>query len=305
MLISFLNFLYLCWEDLVGAFYHGDDAPGISRRVEESEVHYPSIPLGRDPESDDEIVVKVGKYGPYVRRGEGGSDNVATVPDAMAPDELTLEVALELLRSKSGENPPIATDPVTGHTVTLQRGRFGEYLELGQTEEEVEAKEKPRRVSLPRGLTAADVTPEIAIQLIQLPRSLGDHPTDGEAMSTAIGRYGPYLKHGSEFRSLDSWQKACELTREEAIEILKEPKKTGRRFGAKKTVLKEIGELPGAEGPVQVLDGRYGPYVTDGKTNATLPKGSDPAAVTPEQAQELLEAKRKAPKRKRTRRRRA
>lgn len=295
----------LGWADLVSTFYHGDGQPGLSKRVEESEVMYPAIPLGNDPGSGGEIVVKVGKYGPYIRRGEGGGDNVATVPDEMAPDELTLAVAVDLLQSKAGEKPPIATDPVTGRPITLQRGRYGEYFELGQTEEEIESKTKPRRVSLPRGLATADVTPEIAQQLIQLPRDLGTHPDDGEEISTNIGRYGPYLRHGKEYRNVGTWQKACELTREEALEILKEPKKTGRRFGAKKTVLKELGELPGAAGPVKVLDGRYGPYVTDGETNATLPKGSDPTAVTVEQAQELLEAKRKAPKRKRKTRRRA
>lgn len=292
----------LGWADLVSRFYHGDGKPGLSKRIEDSEVTYPAIPLGNDPGSGDEIIVKVGKYGPYIRRGEGGGDNVATVPDDMAPDELTLAVAIDLLQSKAGEKPPIATDPVTGHSITLQRGRFGEYFELGQTDEEIARKEKPRRVSLPRGLESADVTPEIAQQLIQLPRSLGAHPDDDEELTTNIGRYGPYLKHGKDYRSLGTWQKACELSREEALAILKEPKKSGRRFGAKKTVLKELGELPGAAGPVKVLDGRYGPYVTDGETNATLPKGSDPAAVTVEQAKELLDAKRKAPKRRARRR---
>ena len=120
------------WDQLVSGFYLGDDdGKGINQRVEEGEVTYPAIYLGKDPETQEEVVVKVGKYGPYVRRGEGGSDNAATISEEMAPDELTLEVALDLLRSKSGENPPLTTDPVTGRTVTLQRGRYGEYLELG------------------------------------------------------------------------------------------------------------------------------------------------------------------------------
>lgn len=294
------------WDSLVSGFYLGDDdAKGINQRVEEGEVTYPSIFLGKDPKSEEDVVVKVGKYGPYVRRGEGGSDNAATISEEMAPDELTLEVALDLLRSKTGENPPLTADPVTGRNVTLQRGRFGEYLELGQTEEEKESKEKPRRVSVPRGMKGSELTPEMAQQLIQLPRSLGDHPGDGEAISTGLGRYGPFLKHGSEYRNLESWEKACALTFEEALEILKEPKKKGRRFGAQKKVIKEIGDLPDAAGKVQVLDGRYGPYVTDGKTNATIPKGTDPESITPEQAQELLVAKRKAPKKPRRKRRTA
>ena len=294
----------MAWDALVSGFYHGADSdPGLNQRVEEGEVTYPSVPLGIDPETGKEISVKVGRYGPYVRRGEGGKDNVASIPEGLAPDELNLEVALGLLRSKTGDQEPFTADPVSGRPVMLKNGRFGEYLELGQTEEEREKKQKPRRVSLPRGVKSPDLTPEMAERLIQLPRSLGDHPETGEAITTGLGRYGPFLKRGDEFRNLESWERACDLTREEALEILKQPKPERRRFGAKKTVLKELGEIDGAAGPVQVLDGRYGPYVTDGKTNVTVPKGTDPLAVTPEQAAEMLEAKRKAPKRKRRRRR--
>ena len=204
-------------------------------------------------------------------------------------------------------HPSTATRPrlstVTGQPVTLKSGRFGEYLELMQTDKEREAKQKPRRVSLPRGLAGTDLTPEIAQKLIQLPRSLGEHPESGEAISTGLGRYGPFLKHGAEFRNIESWERACDMTREEALEILKQPKPERRRFGAKKTVLKELGEIEGAAAAVQILDGRYGPYITDGKTNVTVPKGTDPLAVTAEQAKELLDAKRKAPKKARRRKR--
>ncbi len=294
----------LSWNMLVSEFYHGGDSdPGLSRRVEEGEVTYPSIPLGVDPETEQEVIIKVGRYGPYVRRGEGGQGNVASIPEALVPDQLTLEVALDLLRAKNGDQEPIAIDTVTGRPVTLKNGRFGEYLELGQTEEEREKKRKPRRVSVPRGVKSADLTPEMAGRLIQLPRSLGDHPETGEAISTGLGRYGPFLKRGKEYRNLESWERACDITFEEALEILKQPKPQRRGFGAKKTVLKELGEIEGAAGPVRVLDGRYGPYVTDGKTNATVPKGSDPLGVTPEQAQAMLEVKRNAPKKKRRRRR--
>ncbi len=294
----------LLWDTLVSDFYHGGDSdPGLSRRVEEGEVTYPSIPLGTDPETELEISIKVGRYGPYVRRGEGGKENIASIPEGLAPDQLTLEVALDLLRAKSGDQEPITTDTVTGRPVMLKRGRFGEYLELGQTEEEREKKQKPRRVSVPRGVESADLTPETAQRLIQLPRSLGDHPETGEAISTGLGRYGPFLKRGDEYRNLESWERACDITFEEALEVLKQPKPKRRGFGAKKTVLKELGEIEGAAGPVKVLDGRYGPYVTDGKTNATVPKGTDPLGVTTEQAQAMLEAKRNAPKKKRRRRR--
>ncbi|MEL7060969.1 MAG: type I DNA topoisomerase [Acidobacteriota bacterium] len=283
------------WDRLVATFYLGEEEdPGLVERVEKGEVTYPAIELGDDPDSGDPVVVKVGKYGPYVRRGEGGDGNVVTVPERFAPDELTLTAALDLLKAKSAEAEPVALDEVSGRPIFLQTGRYGEYLELGQTEEEKEAKEKPRRVSLPRDVATADLTPEIAQLLIQLPRSLGHHPESGDEIQTAIGRYGPYVRHQKDFRSLESWRQACTIELPAALEILAQPKKTRR--GAQKKVLKELGEIEGAAGPVQVLDGRYGPYVSDGKTNATLPRGSDPMAVDAERAKELLDAKRKAPK---------
>lgn len=290
------------WATLVSDFYRGGDGrPGLQERVEEGEVIYPAIPLGTDPESDEGIAVKVGKYGPYIRRGEGGSRNVANIPEGMAPDELTLGLALDLLKSKNDENAPLTDDPVTGRPITLKVGRFGEYLELGQTEEEKEAGDKPRRTSLPTGVKGPDVTPEMAQKLISLPRTLGTHPEDGEEISTSLGRYGPYVKKGKDFRSLDSWEKACEIELAEALEILAKPKPgRGRR---QKVVLKELGEIEGAAAAVQVLDGRYGPYVSDGETNATIPRGTDPQSVTPEQAKELLDARRGQPKKSRRRKR--
>ena len=288
------------WASLVSDFYRGADGqPGLHDRVEGGEVIYPEIPLGPDPDTQEQISVKVGKYGPYIRRGEGGSKNIANIPESLAPDEMTLTLAVDLLKSKNDENAPIAEDPKTGRPVTLKVGRFGEYLELGQTEAEKEAGDKPHRMSLPRGVKGPDVTPEMAQKLIGLPRALGTHPEDGEEISTSIGRYGPYVKKGKDFRSLDSWEKACEIELAEALEILAKPKPgRGRR---QKVVLKELGEVAGAAGTVQVLDGRYGPYVSDGETNATIPRGTDPQSVTAEQAKELLDARRGQPKKKRRR----
>jgi DNA topoisomerase-1 len=292
----------MAWDTLVKGFYLGNDgSPGLNERVEKGEVTYPAVPLGEDPESGEVISVKVGKYGPYVRRGEGGSENSATVPETLAPDELTLAVAVDLLRSKSGDKEPVTTDPVTGRAVTLEHGRFGEYLELEQTEEERENKEKPRRVSIPRGVRGADLTPEMAQKLIQLPRHLGNHPDTGEEIAAGLGRYGPFVRHGKDYRNLDSWQRACEIELPEALEIVSQPK---ARRAASKTLLKELGEHQGAAGPLQVFEGRYGPYVTDGEFNASLPKGSDPMELTVEQALSLLEARRQNPKAKKRRKRR-
>ncbi|MEM7050515.1 MAG: type I DNA topoisomerase [Acidobacteriota bacterium] len=290
------------WNNLVGGFFlGGEEKPGLQRRVEEGEVVYPAIELGRDPESDDPIVVKIGRYGAYLRRGEGGSGNMASLPEDLPPADLTVEAAVEMLRGRGEKGEPITRDPGTGRDVYLQNGRFGAYLEVDQTEEEKESKVKPRRVSVPKGMKIDDVTPEIAGRLILLPRELGAHPESGEMISTGLGRYGPFVKHEKDYRNLATWEEACDLTFEAALEILAKPK--AKRGRASRTVLKELGEAEGAEGPMQVLDGRYGPYVTDGKTNASLPKGSDPQAVTVEQALQLLEARRNAPKRPRRRRR--
>ena len=294
----------IAWSALVTDFYRGhDEEPGLIDRVENGEVTYPAIALGADPETGEEILVKVGRYGPYIRRGE--KKNFASIPNGIAPDELDLARALQLLRSKDEEDAPLTADPVTGRSVTLKVGRFGEYLELAQTEEEKEEKVKPRRVSLPRGLKVTDLTAEIAQQLIQLPRTLGLHPESGEEITTGIGRFGPFVKHGDDFRNLETWQRACEIELGEALEILKQPKKGRGRRGAKapKTVLKEIGEVEGAAGPVNVLDGRYGPYVSDGKLNASLPKGADPQTVTAEQAAKLLAEAAERKKKKRGRKR--
>ena len=288
----------VAWAALVADFFRGgDDRPGLRSRVEQGEVIYPSILLGTEPDSGDEVIVKIGRGArPYVRLGQAGEKAKVTapIPEGTAPDELTLEMALDLIKKKS-DDAPVATDPATGRQIFLKIGRFGAYFELEQTEQEKESKEKPRRVSLPRDVQADDVTPEIAQQLISLPRTLGLHPDDNEEVIATLGRYGPYVKWGKESRSLGTWRDACTIGLDQALEVLKQPKKRGRN---QKVVLKELGELPDAEGPVQILDGRYGPYVSDGATNATIPRGTDPLTVTAEQAQELLEARRKAPKKK-------
>jgi len=291
------------WDDLVGQFFHGDGGkPGLQKRVEEGEVFYPEIPFGTDPETGEKIVIKVGKYGPYLRRGEGGADNTVSLPKELPPADLTLEAALRMFKNKAeaSDQEPFTRDPRTDRNVYLRHGRFGPYLELEQTEEEQrQSKRKPHRVSVPKGLDPADLTPEIAHRLIALPRTLGQHPESGEEIAAGLGRYGPYVKQGRDYRNLDSWRQALEIGLDEALEILKQPKKRGRQ----RKVLKELGEHEAAAGTIQLLEGRYGPYVTDGETNASLPKGADPGETTLEEAVELLEKKRKAPKKKgRTRR---
>jgi len=297
----------LDWNHLVAAFFFGEGGKaGLQQRVEQGEVTYPAVEIGKDPETGEPLEVKVGKYGPYLRRGGDGREKgngVVSLPEDLPPADLTLERALEMLRTRDEEPEPVAEDPATGRPVYLRHGRFGFYLERERSAAEEEAGDKPHRVSLPRGLEPQDVTPEVARALIALPRTIGAHPESGEPVTAAIGRYGPYVKHGDDFRSLPDWRAAVTIDLDGALALLAQPK-PGRsaRRGQPKTVLKELGEVPGAAGPVRVLDGRYGPYVTDGETNATLPKGADPAAVTAEEAQALLDARRGQPKRRGRRR---
>jgi DNA topoisomerase-1 len=280
------------WDALVREFYLGDAGQlGLAQRVEESEVEYPSLLLGNDPASGETVEVKIGKYGPYVRRGEGGTDNVATIPDSVAPDELDLAAAVQLLKSKGSEKEALARDAATGRGIFLQKGRFGDYLELEQSDEEKEAGDKPRRVSLPPDVKPEQVTPEIARKLMLLPRQVG-HDAEGREVSAAIGRFGPYVKRGDDFRSVPSWQDACDISLADAIALLDKPKESRRGQTREKAVLAELGSFEGAAGPVQVLSGRYGPYVSDGETHASLPKGKDPASVGIEEAQALIEARR-------------
>jgi len=294
---------HMAWDDLVHEFFLGDDgdSPGLQKRVEDGEVFYPEVPFGTDPETGEEMVIKVGRYGPYLRRGEGGADNSVSLPQDLPPADLTVEMAAQMFKDKAeaSDQEPFTEDPETGRAVYLRHGRFGPYLELEQTEEEHEdKKKKPHRVSVPKDLDPADLTEETAKKLIALPRTLGKHPETGEEIAAGLGRYGPYVKQARDYRNVESWQKALEIELNEALEILKQPKR-GRGQRRQRTVLEELGEHESAAGPIQVLDGRYGPYVTDGKTNASLPKGADPKALTLEKAVEMLDAKRKAPKKKR------
>ena len=295
------------WDHLVEEFFRGGDGGklGLEQRVEGSEVIYPAVAIGDDPGTGERLEVKVGKYGPYVRRGDDGP--IASLPADLPPADLTPELAAGMLEAKEEEGEPIATEAATGLPIHLRHGRFGFYLERPPAPGEGE---KPRRVSLPADVTPETLTPETAERLILLPRVVGTDPESGEEVTTGLGRYGPFVKRGDEFRSLGSWQEAVDVPLDQALALLAQPKppRRGRRGAggaASKQVIQELGEV--AEGkPLRVLAGRYGPYVTDGEVNATLPKGTDPASVTRERALELIEQKRAAgpsSKRRRTKRR--
>ncbi|MEZ4337906.1 MAG: topoisomerase C-terminal repeat-containing protein, partial [Sandaracinaceae bacterium] len=251
-----------------------------------------SIPLGDDPEGRA-IVIRVGRYGPYLERADGAR---ASVPDDQLPDELTLERAVELLE-KPSDDRQLGTDPETGEPVLAKAGRWGPYVQLG--EGGADKKEKPRTASLFKTMSLETVSLEEALKLLSLPRTVGVGE-DGEPVLALNGRYGPYLQKGKETRSLASEDQIFTVSMEEALKILAEPKRRGQR-GASAEPLKTLGDDPVSGKPIVVKEGRFGPYVTDGETNQSLLKGDTIEEMTTERAAELLARRReRGPSKKRS-----
>jgi DNA topoisomerase-1 len=239
------------------------------------------------PVGDSGIVLRVGRYGPYVER----EDKRADVPDDMAPDELTPEIAEELLAKPSGDRE-LGPDPDTGYMIVAKAGRYGPYFtEVLPDDVPKTGKNavKPKTGSLLKSMDLDTVTLEDALKVFGLPRVVGTDP-EGVEITAQNGRYGPYLKRGTDSRSLESEEQMFTVTLEEALAIYAQPKARGR--AAAKPPLKELGTDPVSERPVVVKDGRFGPYVTDGETNATLRRDDDVETITPERGYELLAEKR-------------
>jgi DNA topoisomerase I len=236
------------------------------------------------PLAGTDIVVRVGRYGPYLER----DGQHANVPADMAPDELTPEKAEELFNLPNGD-VFLGTDPVTGHVLVAKAGRFGPYVTEQLPED---SRDKPRTASLLKSMTLDTVTLDDAVKLLSLPRVLGE--LDGEPVTVQNGRYGPYVKHGAESRSLAGEDEMFTVTLAEAKELLAQPKAGGRGARAAAPPLRELGGDPATGKPMVVRDGRFGPYVTDGETNASLRKADEVATLTPQRAAELLAERRAA-----------
>jgi DNA topoisomerase-1 len=257
-------------------FYYGEDGDeGLQELVSDlgaidaREIN--SIELGNG------IVLRVGRYGPYLER----DGQRANVPDDVVPDELTVEKAEELLAQPSGDRE-LGADPETGHEIVARTGRYGPYvtevLEDG-------SKEKPRTASLFKSMSLDTVTLEQALELLSLPRVIGE--SDGEEVTARNGRYGPYVQKGKESRSLETEEQIFSVSLEGALALLAQPRqRRGQRQAA--APLKEVGADPVSGKPIVVKSGRFGPYVTDGETNASLRSGDDPESITLDRAIELL-----------------
>jgi len=282
------------YGEYLHAFYFGNGKAGLKNlltsKVEEIDARHVSRILIGKPEGEgpdtEEIYVRVGRYGPFLEQGE----RRASLPEESAPDELSIESALELLNSAKKSEEPLGVCPETGKPVYLKIGRFGPYVQRGTPDDE----EKPQNASLLKGMDADSITLEVALKLLTLPRTLGNHPDEkppfeGKEVVAHNGRFGPYIKCGDETRSLPADLSPLDVTLEKAVELLAQPKQSRRGGGrAPREPLKTFGESPVTEEPVNLFDGRYGPYVTDGTTNASLPKGLSPDELTLERALDLL-----------------
>jgi DNA topoisomerase-1 len=286
------------WLDFIREFYRGDKHHrGLEDAVRQAEerADYPLIDVGVDPDSGQPIRVRVGRYGPFLQLGEGGPGNTASLPPALPPADLTVDKAMAILRAKAEGPRVLGADPQTGQNVYVIHGRFGAYVQLGENPEKG-SKEKPKRTSLLPSMTESTISLDEGLKLLSLPRELGTHPESGQAVLAGLGRFGPYVKHGDDYRSLEADDDLFTVGLDRALALFAAPKRSGRRQAAPKRVIAKI-DSPDGGAPLQVLEGRYGPYVTDGETNASVPKGMDPATLTLDDARALIEARKGAPPR--------
>jgi len=277
------------WQAYLRRFYEGDD--GLAAQIEQA-LEAVDARTASTVELDG-VTVRVGRYGPFIEHQHEGERVIVPLPEDLAPGDLKPDVARALIERTVEGPQSLGDDPDTGQPVYLKEGPYGPYVQLGDGEEG----SKPKRVSLPKNLAPGDVTLPIAVELLGLPRTLGDHPETGKSVRAGIGRYGPYVVHDGTFASLRKEDDVLRVDLDRGLELLAAKAARGSRGRSTANVLKELGEHPETGDPVNVLDGRYGPYVKHGRDNASLPKGTEPATVTLEQALGLLAEKAAKPKR--------
>ncbi len=266
----------------------GPRNPGLKPQLEHKSEQIDARDISRiwigTPEDGEPVYVRVGRYSPFVEHGE----RTASLPEETPPDEVTLDFALQLLEHAQQADEPLGFDPQTNKPVYLKVGRFGPYVQRGAPEDE----EKPQNASLLKGMNPSDIDLATALKLLSLPRNLGNHPQHVKPVMAYNGRFGPYIKCGEETRSLPADISPLDVTLDQALDLLAQPKTGGRgRAAAKREPLKVFDASPVTNQKVQLLDGRYGPYVTDGETNASLPKGTAIEELTFQEALDLLAAR--------------
>lgn len=280
------------WLPYLREFYLGEKGLEMQVKERESQID-PAVARTVELENLD-AKVRIGKFGPYIEVENGNGPVTASIPKDLTPAELDPEQVEVLLRQKTEGPDKLGLHPETGEPIYILIGSYGPYVQLGDASEE---NKKPKRASLPKGVNMEDVTLEMALGLLALPRTLGAHPATGGKVQAGLGRFGPYVVHdqgkeGKEYRSLKAGDDVLTIEIERAVELLAEPKK-GRAAGARKSKapLRELGAHPSDGEPVNIYDGPYGLYVKHGKTNASVPEDQSVEQVTLEMAMELLAVK--------------
>ena len=266
-------------------YYGGERFAGLENMLEEK-VDIPKACTIEMPKPIQETTEgRIGRYGPYLRRG----DETRSIPEKIYPGDLTLETIEEIFNEKEPEDEPLGKQPETGEFIWIKKGPYGHYVQLGESK---------TRKSIPKGTPVAEVSLELALKLLALPRTVGIHPETGESITADYGRYGPYIKCGKQNASLRGTETPLDITVEKSVELLASRNK-------KSTELRTLGDHPETGETLVVKDGRYGPYISDGKVNASLKKEHVPNTITLETAVELINAKRAAPKRTRKRKKKS
>ena len=261
------------WTDVLKEFFYGEGTDGIWNRVAvaKKEAEYPTVDLGGG------ILVRFGRKGPFLSKGPEGDTITADVPENVPPADLTTERAEEILKARLEWTPDtgkqLGTDE-NGNTMSLVNGRFGPYIKV-----EIDG-DKPKNVSIPKDIDVEEIDENLARQFASMPKKIGE--IEGDPVTVAIGKYGPYVQKGKEFRNPETWRELLTMDVDKAAALFAQPKTTKARQA------KDLGE------GIQLLAGRFGPYVTDGTINATIPKSIDPDSVDLEKAKELIEKKREA-----------
>lgn len=272
-------------ESYLASIYKGPK--GLRARVEEQEGKIdPEDARSIKLEGMDRYEFHVGRYGAYLTTQRDGEKVSASLPDNESPGDITPEIAEKLIDQKINGADALGKDPETDLPIYVLNGRFGPYVQLGDVSEE---NDKPKRASLPPGTLPEQVTLQMAIDLLSLPKTLGKHPTTNKEIKAGLGRFGPFVVHDGDYRSIPKSDSIFTMTLEKALEMLSQPKKG--RGGRSSTPLREMGAHPESGEAIQIFDGPYGPYIKSGKVNASLPEGVTQEAVTLEQAIELINQK--------------
>ena len=297
------------WREYLREFYGGggENGPGFEgkleaglERIDPREASTVELPFDLQ---GDQVTVRIGRRDPYMECGEGESRRTASIPDGLAPADLTAGLAEKLFREKYDAPSELGTDPATGETVRLLNGRYGWYVQLGGDQArsgqsgagttrnakpgKAAKPPKPKRSSLPKNMDPRSVTLESALALLSLPRTLGQHPETGKPVKAGLSRFGPFVSHERDFRSLKEQDDLLTIGFDRAMELLSQPKRGGRRTS--NTVICEVGPHPDDGEPIRVMNGRYGPYVQHGKVNASLGREEDPRGVDMPRALELIQ----------------